>query len=165
MSVIKLHYQAAIKEYFNIYRGLKEWHVELADAVMHEGIIRTPSGREFAFPDAVRLHGGRISNQTAVVNYPVQSFATADIVPLSCIRALRKFKQEELRSKIILTVHDSIVVDCHPSEFDKVVEILKWAMSDIAEEMQKRFDYSPILPLDVEINYGPNWLNNVELKA
>ena len=159
------HIRNYFKEYFNIYRGLKEWHVELADAVMHEGIIRTPSGREFAFPDAVRLHGGRISNQTAVVNYPVQSFATADIVPLSCIRALRKFKQEELRSKIILTVHDSIVVDCHPSEFDKVVEILKWAMSDIAEEMQKRFDYSPILPLDVEINYGPNWLNNVELKA
>ena len=115
--------------------------------------------------DAVRLHGGRISNQTAVVNYPVQSFATADIVPLSCIRALRKFKEEELRSKIILTVHDSIVVDCHPSEFDQVVKILKWAMSDIKEEMVERFDYSPILPLDVEINYGPNWLNNVELKA
>ncbi|MAJ23846.1 MAG: hypothetical protein CMI75_08740, partial [Candidatus Pelagibacter sp.] len=145
------------------YKGLKEWHTELVDGVMSEGIIRTPSGREFAFPHAERLHGGRISNQTAVVNYPVQSFATADIVPLSCIRALRKFKELELESKIILTVHDSIVVDCHPSEFNSVIKSLVWAMSEIEAEMIQRFDYKPLLPLDVEVNYGPNWLNNEEL--
>ena len=157
------HIRNYFKEYFNIYRGLKDWHTELVDAVMSEGIIRTPSGREFAFPYAERLHGGRISNQTAVVNYPVQSFATADIVPLSCIRALRKFKELELKSKIILTVHDSIVVDCHPLEFDEVIKILVWAMSEIEEEMVQRFNYKPLLPLDVEVNYGPNWLNNEEL--
>ena len=157
------HIRNYFKEYFNIYKGLKEWHTELVDGVMSEGIIRTPSGREFAFPHAERLHGGRISNQTAVVNYPVQSFATADIVPLSCIRALRKFKELGLKSKIILTVHDSIVVDCHPSEFNSVIKSLVWAMSEIEEEMVQRFNYKPLLPLDVEVNYGPNWLNNEEL--
>ena len=157
------HIRNYFKEYFNIYKGLKEWHTELVDAVMSEGIIRTPSGREFAFPNAQRLHGGRITNQTAVVNYPVQSFATADIVPLSCVRALRKFKELNLQSKIILTVHDSIVVDCHPSEFKEVTDTLVWAMRDIEEELMQRFDYKPLLPLDIEILFGENWLNNKEL--
>lgn len=157
------HIRNYFKEYFNIYKGLKEWHRELVDTVMSEGYIKTPSGREFAFPNAQRLHGGRISNQTAVVNYPVQSFATADIVPLSCVRTLRKFQEKNLKSKIILTVHDSIVVDCHPEEFDEVINILVWAMSHIEEEMIERFNYKPLLPLDIEISYGKDWLNNQEL--
>ena len=85
------HIRNYFKEYFNIYKGLKEWHTELVDAVMSEELLELQVV-EFAFPNAQRLHGGRITNQTAVVNYPVQSFATADIVPLSCVRALRRFK-------------------------------------------------------------------------
>ena len=80
------------------------------DGVLKDGLVRIPSGREFYFPNAKRLRRGGITNATAVVNYPVQSFATADIVTLSCVRALREFKRLNLKSKLILTVHDSIAL-------------------------------------------------------
>ena len=152
------HVQTYFKEYFNIYSGLKRWHSKLMDGVLKDGMVRIPSGREFYFPNARRLKGGRITNATAVVNYPVQSFATADIVPLACIRALRVFKEKQFKSKLILTVHDSIVVDVYPGEVEEVVRSLKWAMSDVGEELETRFNYTPILPLDVEAETGINWM-------
>lgn len=153
------HVQKYFKEYFNIYQGLKRWHQTLMDGVLKTGIVRIPSGREFRFPNAKRLRGGRITNATAVVNYPVQSFATADIVPLSCVRAMREFKKLQLKSKLMLTVHDSIVVDVFPGEKGAVVKALKWAMSDVSEELEERFNYKPVLPLDIEMEAGVNWMD------
>lgn len=159
------HVQTYFKEYFNIYQGLARWHKSLMDGVLRTAIVRTPSGREFKFPGAKRLRNGRITNATAVVNYPVQSFATADIVPLSCIRALRGFREHELKSKLILTVHDSIVVDCFPGEQEQVVKILKWAMADVGEELTERFDYTPVLPLDIEAEAGKNWMETTPVSV
>lgn len=152
------HVQTYFNEYFNIYAGLKRWHGQLMDGVLKDGIVRIPSGREFYFPGAKRLRGGRITNATAVVNYPVQSFATADIVPLACIRALRIFKEKQFKSKLVLTVHDSIVADVYPGEEQDVAQALKWAMEDVGEELQERFNYTPVLPLDVEAEIGLNWM-------
>ena len=153
------HIQAYYKEYFNIYQGHGQWQQSVMDGVLKTGIVRTPSGREFAFPNAKRLRGGRITNATAVVNYPVQSFATADIVPLACIRALREFRQQELKSKLILTVHDSIVVDMFPGEQDKVAQALKKAMCGVSEELIERFNYTPVLPFNIEMEVGENWMD------
>ena len=157
------HVQAYFKEYFNIYSGLAEWHKQLMNGVLADGIVRIPSGREFYFPDAKRLRNGRVTNATAIVNYPCQSFATADLVVLSCIRALRRFREEDLQSKLILTVHDSIVVDVYPGEDEKVIEAIKWAMRELPEEVRERFDYNLLLPLDIEINQGPNWMEQIEI--
>ena len=159
------HVQTYFKEYFNIYEGLKRWHQKLMDGVLRDGIVRIPSGREFYFPNAKRLRNGRITNATAVVNYPVQSFATADCVPLSCIRALRAFRDKNLKSKLILTVHDSIVVDVYPNERDEVVRTLVWAMRDVGEELKTRFDYTPVLPLDVEAEAGKNWMEKAPVSV
>lgn len=126
------------------------------DGVLETGVVRIPSGREFAFPNAVRTRNGRITNATNVVNYPVQSFATADIVPLACIRAFRNWG--DLRSRLIITVHDSIVVDVHPEELQQVKLILKDAMFGVTDELLSRFNYKTVLPLDIEIEYGPNWM-------
>jgi DNA polymerase I-like protein with 3'-5' exonuclease and polymerase domains len=157
------HVRTYFQEYFNIYKGLARWHQKLMDGVMRDGLVRIPSGREFAFPGAKRLRSGRITNATAVVNYPVQSFATADIVPMACIRTLRKFRTLDLRSKLVLTVHDSIVVDCHPDEITEVRDALKWAMMGVAEEVKSRFGYDMALPLGIEISAGSNWMEQSEI--
>jgi DNA polymerase I-like protein with 3'-5' exonuclease and polymerase domains len=157
------HVQTYFRQYFGIYKGLARWHNYLMDGVLRNGIVRIPSGREFFFPNARRLRSGRITNATSVVNYPVQSFATADIVPLSCIRVFRRFEELQLQSKLVLTVHDSIVVDAHPDEITEVRDALKWAMSGVAEEVQDRFSYSMALPLDIEISIGENWMELEEL--
>ena len=159
------HVQTYFKEYFNIYQGLKRWHQSLMDGVIRDGIVRIPSGREFYFPNAKRLRNGRITNATAVVNYPVQSFATADCVPLSCVRALKAFKEKNLKSKLILTVHDSIVVDVFPGERDEVVRTLTWAMRNVGEELEARFGYTPVLPLDVEAESGKNWMEKAPISV
>ena len=152
------HVQKYFREYFNIYEGLAHWHKQLMDGVLRTAIVRTPSGREFMFPGAKRLRNGRITNATAVVNYPVQSFATADIVPLACIRAHNLFKESDLQSKLILTVHDSIVVDICPGEETTVYKLIDQAMRGVNEEVKERFDYDLVLPLDIEIEAGPNWM-------
>jgi len=146
---------------FGIYEGLAKWHRKLMDGVLEDGFVRIPSGREFAFPNAKRLRGGRITNATNVVNYPVQSFATADIVPLACIRAFRRWG--DLKSRLILTVHDSIVVDVHPDEVEEVRDVLKEAMLGVKDDMISRFGYDPVLPLDIEIESGPDWMSMSEI--
>jgi len=156
------HIQKYFKEFFNIYVGMANYHKELFNGVLKDGIVRIPSGREYYFPDAKRLSSGRITNATAVVNYPVQGFATADLVPLACIRALRLFRHYGLQSKLILTVHDSIVVDVFPGELDTVCAVVSEAM-DIVGEAKKRFGYDFALPLAIEIEAGPNWMEQKEV--
>ena len=81
---------------------------------------------------------------------------------LSCVRALRKFRELNLRSKIILTVHDSIVCDVFPGEIEQVKEALTWAMVDVTKEAEERWKYTFALPLEIEISGGKNWLDQVE---
>lgn len=159
----KDHIRRYFTEFFNIYKGLHGYHKKLTDGVLVGGHIQTPSGRQFYWADARRLGNGRITNHTQAVNYPVQSFATADVVPLACIRAYRRFRELKLQSKIVLTVHDSIVVDCCADERDQVLEALRWAMVGVVDEVAERWNYTFTLPLEIEISEGKNWLDQVEL--
>ena len=157
------HVRAYFKQFFVVYKGLAKWHDELKTEVVRSGLVTTPSGRQFYFPNVKKFRNGRVSQSTQIVNFPCQSFATATIVPLSCVRALRKFKELDLKSKLILTVHDSIVVDCHPSEIDQVKKALVWSMRDIIPEIKERFDYDISIPLDVEMSVGKNWMEISEV--
>ena len=156
------HIRNYFKEFFNIYKGLGGYQKRLMDGVLRNGIVQTPSGRQYFWANARRLKNGRISNATQVVNYPVQGFATGDLVPLACVRALRKFRELKLQSKLILTVHDSIVVDCLKDELEQVKEALTWAMTGVSEEAAERWGYTFSLPLAIEISGGKNWLEQSE---
>lgn len=151
------HIRVYFKEFFHIYRGLAKWHKSLMDGVMKMNIVQTPSGRQYEWPNAKRYGNGRISNATAVVNYPVQGFGN-DLVQLSCIRAQRRFKELNLQSRIILTVHDSLVCDTHPDEVQDVNDALKWAMTGVLEEASERWGHEFVLPLSIEIESGKTWL-------
>ncbi len=155
------HVRSYFSTFFEIYEGLGAYHRRLADGVLKNGIVQIPSGRQFFWPNVVRKRGGRTSHYTQIVNYPVQSSA-ADLMLLSCVRALRKFRELNLRSKLILTVHDSIVSDVYPGELEKVKEALTWAMVDVIKEAEQRWNYTFALPLEIEISGGKNWLDQVE---
>jgi DNA polymerase I-like protein with 3'-5' exonuclease and polymerase domains len=104
--------EAAYYEHFTEkYKGVAAWHSKLATEAIQTQKIVTPSGREFNFPDVVRNASGRVSHFTQIKNYPVQSFATGDIVPavLLYIDDLLAYA----KSCIVNTVHDSIVIDVH----------------------------------------------------
>jgi len=155
------HVRSYFSTFFEIYEGLGAYHRRLADGVLKNGIVQIPSGRQFFWPNVVRKRGGRTSHYTQIVNYPVQSSA-ADLMLLSCVRALRKFRELNLRSKLILTVHDSIVSDVYPGELEKVKEALTWAMVEVTKEAEQRWNYTFALPLEIEISGGKNWLDQVE---
>ncbi len=102
------------KHFTEKYKGIALWHSRLAKEALEKRSITTPSGREFSFPDVQRRMNGTVSFFTQIKNYPVQSFATADIVPLVLIHIEDRLKL--LQSCIVNTVHDSIVIDVHPDE-------------------------------------------------
>ena len=139
------------------YKGIANWHDTLAKEALNTGKITTPSGREFSFPDVQRNARGRISYFTQIKNYPVQSFATADIVPVALlwIETLLAGK----KSCIVNTVHDSIVVDVHPEEEDHVL----WAIEDCSINMSlhihHHFGIRINVPLLLESKIGNNWLD------
>ena len=159
----KPHVRRYFEEYFVLYRGMADWHKQLFDGVLDNGIVRIPSGREYKFENVKRLAGGRVTNATNIVNYPVQGWATGDLVPLACVRAFRKFKELNLKSKLVLTVHDSICVDVHPDEHDQVVSAIQWAMKGVVEEAKERWNYDFVLPLDIEGSKGKNWMEQDDI--
>ena len=159
------HVQNYFKQFFEIYKGLGGYQKRLMDGVIRNGIVQTPSGRQYFWPGAKRLSSGRCTNATQVVNYPVQGFATGDLVPLACIRAQRLFREAKVKSLLILTVHDSIVVDCFPDEQDTVCRLLSEAMVGITSEAHTRWGYDSVLPLDIEISGGTNWLDQHQLSV
>jgi len=155
------HIKTYFDRFYGIYEGIHGWHQSLMTGTLKNGTVETPSGRQYFWPNVERTKNGRVTSATQILNYPVQGFS-ADLVQLACIRAFKLFKQADLRSKLTLTVHDSICVDTHPDEIEQVKSILTEAMTGVGEEAEKRFGYKTVVPLDIEISGGPNWLEQQE---
>ena len=152
---------AYYKHFISKYKGISEWHSRLASEALNTGVVRTPSHREFAFPNVTRRWNGDPTHFTQIKNYPVQSFATADIVPLALlyIEELLKGKQ----SCIVNTVHDSIVVDVHPQEEAYVVEVIENTNKSLHSLILKQWGVDFNVPLLLEAKIGNNWLDTKDL--
>ena len=145
------------------YKGITKWHKELAKEVLTHRKITTPSGRQFCFPDVQRRANGTITNFTAVKNYPVQSFATADIVPTVLIAIYNRLNDEKLKSVLVNSVHDSVVIDVHPNEIESVLAIIKSINIDLHKIILDRFKIKMNVPLLLEAKIGYNWLEQKEV--
>ena len=150
--------EAAYYEQFTKkYKGIASWHSRLAKEAVTNLKIKTPSGREFAFPDVVRRLNGGVTHFTQIKNYPVQSFATADIVPLILMDIDRRLN--EYKSCVVNTVHDSIVIDVHPNEIEAVKSIIKYTNKDMTNTINNHFSIKLNVPLLLEAKMGNNWLD------
>jgi len=143
------------------YQGVASWHTRLAKEAISTRKITTPSGREFAFPDVYRKASGRISHFTQIKNYPVQSFATADIVPIALLHIDMLLK--DMQSCIVNTVHDSIVVDVHPDEESRVINIIDETNDALPYLITQRWGVEFNVPLLLEAKIGPNWLDTKDV--
>lgn len=149
---------AYIQFFMRKYDGVARWHGELQEQAIALKKIVLPTGREYAFPYAKRNYFGGSTNATKIKNYPVQGFATADIVPWACIRFARLLRKHTCLSVLINTVHDSIVADVHPSEFELVPRFMHEAMTGVVDTMYEVYGIRLKIPLAVEIKLGDNWL-------
>ena len=154
--------EAAYYEHFTSkYKGVAAWHSRLAKEALTTQKIAAPSGREYAFPDVYRRASGRVSHFTQIKNYPVQGFATGDIVPL-CLLHIDELL-EGLQSCIVNTVHDSIVIDVHPQEEEKVISIIESTNKALPELITTRWGINFNVPLLLESKIGPNWLDTKDV--
>ena len=143
------------------YKGVSDWHSRLAKEAINTGKITTPSGREFAFPDVVRKASGRVSHFTQIKNYPVQSFATADIVPIALLHIDKLL--DGMKSCVVNTVHDSIVIDVHPDEERRVINIIQQTNDTLPDLIAIRWGLAFNVPLELEAKIGPNWLDTKDV--
>ena len=149
-------YYRAFKEK---YGGVALWHEDLQREAVERRVVTLPSGRQYAFPDARWTKYGTATHRTNICNYPVQGFATADLLPAALVRLDKLFMENELQSVICNTVHDSIVIDCHPDEKDIVVRLMREAMLSLPEETMRRYGIEYDMPVEIEIKMGDNWLD------
>tara|TARA_R100001369_G_scaffold60907_2_gene87702 strand:- start:1835 stop:3847 length:2013 start_codon:yes stop_codon:yes gene_type:complete len=143
------------------YKGIKSWHGRLAKEALETRMITTPSGRQFVFPDVERRSNGTVSYFTQIKNYPVQSFATADIVPLILMHIDKEL--DIYNSCVVNTVHDSIVIDIHPDEKESVLNVIRHTNDVMIDLINTTFGINFNIPLLLEAKIGSNWLDTKDV--
>jgi len=96
-----------------------------------------------------------------VKNYPVQSFATADIVPAVLLEIDREMSG--MQSLIVNSVHDSIVIDIHPDEVQQVLDVILRINNRMIDIINGKFKIKFNVPLLLEAKLGVNWLEQKEV--
>jgi DNA polymerase-1 len=137
-----------IAKYFEKYPGVKRFMDESAAEGAQLGYARTMMGRRRYLPELkspkapIREFGKR-----AAMNTPVQGTA-ADIIKLAMVRTDRALRENGMQSRLILQVHDELLLECPPEEADRAAELLREAMESAAELK---------VPLVAEVHRGSNW--------
>ena len=138
-----------ITNYFDTYPGVKKYMDDVVAKATNDGYVETMFGRRRQLPDITS------SNRTVrglaernAINAPIQGSA-ADIMKLAMAEIYRRFKLEGIGSKMIMQVHDEVVIDTLLSELDTVKRIVKEAMESVAKLS---------IPLIAEVNSANNWL-------
>lgn len=137
-----------IDKYYETYPGIKEYMNNIVDKAYLNGYVKTLMGRIRTIDELsnknkmIRMAGERIA-----LNTPIQG-TSADIIKKAMVLIDKEFKKQNIKSKMILQVHDELVFDCLESELDKVIKIA----DDIMENC-----YKLSVPLKVDFEYGSDW--------
>ena len=145
------------------YAEVSQWHEVLQKDAVTKKHIRLPSGRQYAFPHAKWTDWGAATDRTAICNYPVQGFATADLLPMALVLLDRAVASEGLQSVICNTVHDSMVMDVYPGEEQKCIDMMAECMLAIPQETLIRYNVEYDMPVGIELKMGKNWLDLEEV--
>lgn len=137
-----------IENYLDKYSGVREYMNNIKEQAKKDGYVKTLLNRIRYIPElksptyTVRQFGERVA-----LNTPIQGTA-ADIIKLAMVRVDNRLTREGLKSKLILQVHDELIVEAHKSEVEAVKQILR-------EEMQGAMELK--VPLRVDIEEGRSW--------
>ncbi len=153
---------AYYEQFIAKYEGIAGWHKKLGDEAVRFEKITTPSGRQYAFPGVYRRKNGSVTDFTRIKNYPVQGFATGDIVPAVLVELEKRMRP--MKSLVVNSVHDSIVIDVHPDEIDEVIALIDAINNDLWQIIYDAFGVTFNVPLLLEAKIGPNWLNTKDVK-
>jgi DNA polymerase-1 len=139
---------AFMKTYFERYKSVKEYMKKAVEDACKNNRAYTMYGRFRNIPELsstnknIRAFGERVS-----MNMPLQGTAS-DIIKIAMINVYNDLIKNNLKSKLIIQVHDELVIDCEKSELEKVKKLLQDDMENVCKL---------VVPLKVELNYGKNW--------
>ena len=135
--------------YFARFPGVKRYMEDVVAQARENGYVETLFHRRRALPEikaskfATRSFGERVA-----LNMPIQGTA-ADIMKLAMVKVFRRLKQEQLEARLIMQVHDELIVECPESEAERVKDLLETEMEGVMELA---------VPLTAEAHSGKNWL-------
>lgn len=137
-----------IEQYLEKYSGIKKFMDDVVEDAKEKGYVETLFHRRRYIPELtsknymVRQFGTRVA-----MNTPIQGTA-ADIMKIAMIEIYNKLREEKLDAKIVLQVHDELIIECKIEEKEKVKEILQNGMENAAKLS---------IPLKAEVSEATNW--------
>jgi DNA polymerase-1 len=154
--------QAYCQYFKDKYEGISSmqhgWALKCADAKEY----KTPYGMTYYF-DAEVSKRGYISYTTSIYNYPVQGFATGEIIPIALVYFWHKTR--ELRCNIFVTIHDSIDSRVHKDDVEEVLLIAKECLTlDVYRHLERVYKYVMKTPLGLGMKHARHWNEGKEVK-
>lgn len=138
------------------YKGISETQRGWALRCASEGWFRTPYGMQFYFPGTQMRRNGSISNETNIYNYPVQGFATGEIIPVALVYFWHRTRNLPVR--IFATIHDSVAVKIKKGYFEQVLGIAKQAFThDVYDYLLRVYGYKFRVPLGLGAKVSSHW--------
>ena len=141
--------KAYMDAYFHRFPGVKAYMDQVVERARADGYVETPMHRRRALPEIKSSnHNMRSFGERVALNMPIQG-AAADIIKLAMVRVHRQLKEADLAARLIMQVHDELIVECPEAEADRVKAIL-------VREMEGAWPLS--VPLIAEAHSGKSWL-------
>ncbi|MDU5977863.1 MAG: DNA polymerase, partial [Finegoldia magna] len=137
-----------IENYLNTYKGIKQYMEDIVAIGKEKGYVETIMNRRRYIPELksknynVRSFGERVA-----LNTPIQGSA-ADIIKVAMVKFYNRLNEEKLKAKLILQVHDELIVDCPQDEREKVLEIMKDVMTHAVDLK---------VDMKIDVNSADNW--------
>ena len=138
-----------IKTYLGAYPKVKEYMDRVIQEGMEQGYVTTLYHRRRLLPELSSSNRNiRAQGERMALNTPIQGTA-ADVIKLAMVKVANRLHRKNLKAKLILQVHDELIVECPTEEIEQASRILR-------EEMEGAAQLS--VPLTADVNQGKNWL-------
>lgn len=156
------YYEAFKRKYHVMYDTQMGW----VHKVLKDKELRTASGLVFYWPDTAMKRSGYIINTPSIFNYPVQSFATAEIIPVSVVYTFWEARARGLDVRLVNTIHDSVVAEVAEKDLDKYREVVVECFLDRTYEyLLTVYGVDLYVPLGVDFRAGTHWGTGEETKV
>ena len=140
--------KAYMDAYLERYHGVRDYMKSIVEQAKADGYVSTLYGRRRSLPELKSTnYNMRSFGERVALNMPIQGTA-ADIIKLAMVNVYKRLKDEKLQAKLILQVHDELIVECPEDEAERVRNILKSEMENTARLS---------VPLTVDAHIGHSW--------
>ena len=138
-----------VKTYFERFPGVKSYLDSIRKQAASEGYVETMLGRRRYFPNLKNPVNAQLKarEEREAINAPIQGTA-ADILKIAMIQLKPAIEKAQLKTKMLIQVHDELVLECSQEELDATIKLVKGIMEKA---------YKLDIPLSTDARYGNNW--------